>query len=76
MAVLHNRISNAELETANAGRNRKRITVSFYEYFYLSDPKAFRDELYKHLYQLKVFGRIYVASEGHQCAGKRACLQF
>ncbi|HNP23266.1 MAG TPA: rhodanese-related sulfurtransferase [Panacibacter sp.] len=64
MAVLHNRISNAELKQQMRAETEKRITVSFYEYFYLSDPKAFRDELYKHLYQLKVFGRIYVASEG------------
>lgn len=64
MAVLHNRISNAELKQKMHEETEKRVTVSFYEYFFIKDPKAFRDELYKHLYHLKVFGRIYVANEG------------
>jgi len=42
----------------------KRITVSFYQYFPIENPAAFRDYLYKHLQELKVFGRIYIASEG------------
>ena len=41
-----------------------RKTVSFYHYFPISDPPAFRDELYKNLNTLKVFGRIYIAHEG------------
>lgn len=41
-----------------------RKTISFYQYFPIPDPKAFRDELYQHLDALKVFGRIYVAHEG------------
>ena len=41
-----------------------RTTISFYQYFAIADPQAFRDELYKALNELKVFGRIYVASEG------------
>lgn len=42
----------------------KRITISFYCYFPISDPVAFRNEMYRHLESMKVFGRIYVASEG------------
>jgi len=41
-----------------------RITISFYCYFPVEDPKSFRDELYKNLFDLKVFGRIYIAHEG------------
>ena len=41
-----------------------RTTISFYHYFPIADPQAFRDELYKSLHALKVFGRIYIAHEG------------
>lgn len=41
-----------------------RVTISFYKYHQLSDPHAFRDELYLLLDQLDVLGRIYVAHEG------------
>lgn len=41
-----------------------RITVSFYQYFPIDEPLAFRDGLYIALDALNVFGRIYVASEG------------
>lgn len=41
-----------------------RTTISFYQYFPIRNPQEFRDFLYKHLYELKVFGRIYVAKEG------------
>ena len=41
-----------------------RITISFYKYFFIDNPIEFRNELYKKLNALKVFGRIYVAHEG------------
>lgn len=41
-----------------------RTTISFYQYFPIADPQAFRDELYLNLEKLSVFGRIYVAHEG------------
>lgn len=41
-----------------------RVTVSFYQYAKITDPQLFRDELYKSLFELQVFGRIYVAYEG------------
>ena len=64
MSVLHNRISNKELKEKLYQENFPRTTISFYQYFSIQDPLAFRDELYKSLNMLQVFGRIYVANEG------------
>ncbi|MEO6669359.1 MAG: rhodanese-related sulfurtransferase [Ferruginibacter sp.] len=64
MAVLHNRVSQAELKKRLYEESEHRITVSFYHYFFIENPPAFRDELYRGLNALKVFGRIYIASEG------------
>lgn len=62
--ALHNRISAAELKVKLAAETFRRVTVSFYQYAKIEDPKAFRDDLYLKLDELRVFGRIYVASEG------------
>ncbi|MEO5998129.1 MAG: rhodanese-related sulfurtransferase, partial [Chitinophagaceae bacterium] len=64
MALLHNRISQKELKALLYQETTPRTTLSFYQYFHIEDPQQFRDELYKNLYALKVFGRIYVAKEG------------
>jgi UPF0176 protein len=64
MAVLHNRISQKELKQRLLEENEPRTTISFYQYFPIADPQAFRDELYLNLEKLSVFGRIYVAHEG------------
>ncbi|MGE5520294.1 MAG: rhodanese-related sulfurtransferase [Candidatus Dadabacteria bacterium] len=64
MAVLHNRISQKELKELLYQETEPRTTISFYHYFPIADPQAFRDELYRNLKNLKVFGRIYVAHEG------------
>src|SRR5690242_3002654 len=64
MAALHNRISQKELKQRLLEETEPRTTISFYQYFPIDDPRAFRDALYKHLDLLKVFGRIYVAHEG------------
>ncbi len=64
MAVLHNRVSQAELKKLLYEEAEPRTTISFYQYFPIDDPKQFRDELYAALNALKVFGRIYVAQEG------------
>lgn len=64
MPVLHNRVSQKELKERLYQEVEKRTTVSFYRYINITDPKEFRDNLYKQLDQLKVFGRIYIASEG------------
>jgi UPF0176 protein len=64
MAVLHNRISQKELKQRLLEETEPRTTISFYHYFHIDEPKAFRDQLYSNLDGLKVFGRIYLAHEG------------
>ena len=64
MSVLHNRVNQQELKQRLYEETEPRVTVSFYKYFPINDPSAFRDAFYKSLNDLKVFGRIYVASEG------------
>src|SRR4051812_21039651 len=64
MPVLHNRISNEELKQRMLQEAEPRTTVSFYKYFNIADPQAFRDALWLKLGPLKVFGRIYIANEG------------
>jgi len=64
MAVLHNRVSQAELKQLLLAEKEPRTTISFYQYFPVGDPQLFRDDFYKALNNLKVFGRIYIASEG------------
>ena len=64
MAVLHNRVSQKELKQRLLQEEEHRTTISFYQYFPITDPQTFRDALYKALNELKVFGRIYIAEEG------------
>jgi len=64
MAVLHNRVSQKELKERLYQEAEPRTTISFYQYFPIADPKIFRDELYRALEAIKVFGRIYIAHEG------------
>jgi len=64
MAALHNRISRKELKELIKNDPTPRITISFYCYFKIEDPTQFRNDLYRHLKELGVLGRIYVASEG------------
>lgn len=64
MPVLHNLVSNEELKARMLAETEPRTTVSFYKYFTIEDPRAFRDALYIELTRLKVFGRVYVAAEG------------
>ena len=64
MPVLHNRVSQAELKKRLYEETEHRITISFYHYFPIDNPRQFRDDLYKSLNELKIFGRIYIAHEG------------
>lgn len=64
MAILHNRVSQKELKARLYAETEPRTTISFYRYFPIEDPAAFRDDLYIHFNKLNVFGRIYVAQEG------------
>lgn len=64
MPLLHNRVSQAELKKLLYAETEYRTTISFYRYFPVADPQQFRDEMYKALHDLRVFGRIYIAHEG------------
>jgi len=64
MAVLHNRVSQKELKARLLQEQEPRTTISFYRYFFIEHPQAFRDALYVSLNALHVFGRIYIAQEG------------
>ena len=64
MSVLHNRVSNLELKQKLNEETFARTTISFYQYFPIQDPQIFRDDMYKSLNAMKVFGRIYIATEG------------
>ncbi len=64
MAVLHNRVSQKELKERLYQETEPRTTISFYQYYPIQNPRDFRDSLYKGMFPLKVYGRIYVAEEG------------
>lgn len=64
MRVLYNQISNKELKKRMLEEKVPRVTISFYKYFDIEDPQQFRNELYTRFYEIGVFGRIYIASEG------------
>lgn len=64
MAPLHNRVSQAELKARLMAETTPRTTISFYRYFPIPDPVTFRNELYREMDKIGVFGRIYVANEG------------
>ncbi len=64
MAPLYNRLSQEELKKRLAAETFSRHTISFYQYFFIENPAAFRDTLYAGLNDLNVFGRIYIAQEG------------
>ncbi len=62
--TLYNKINKEELRVQLEAEPFKRTTLSFYKYAHILNPKFFRDHLFIQLDQLKVFGRIYIASEG------------
>jgi len=64
MSQLHNRISNKELKERMLQETEPRITLSFYKYFTINDPRQFRDHLYIRFNEIGVFGRVYIAWEG------------
>ena len=64
MSQLHNRISNKELKERMLQETEPRITLSFYKYFTINDPRQFRDHLYIRFNEIGVFGRVYIAREG------------
>lgn len=61
---LWNTFSKEELERKLREAGHEFVTISFYKYHRIPNPQIFRDYLYQVLDQLKVVGRIYVATEG------------
>lgn len=61
---LHNRVNREVLKEKLLSSDEKRTTLSFYKYFHINDPEAFRDQFYIELSEHDIFGRIYVAKEG------------
>lgn len=62
--ALHNRVSRKELKERIQNDPAPRTTISFYCYFPIQEPVAFRNMLYRKLSELGVLGRIYIAQEG------------
>jgi UPF0176 protein len=61
---LYNKLSADERLKIIQKEGRTRLTMSFYAYAKIEDPKAFRDALFLAWEPLDVLGRIYVAHEG------------
>lgn len=62
--LLQNRVNKKELKKRIQEETIKRITVSFYRYVIIDNPKELRDSLFEQWNALKILGRIYVAKEG------------
>jgi UPF0176 protein len=61
---LYNTLSAEERAELIEQSGKQRLTLSFYAYAHIEDPKQFRDELFIAWNPLEVLGRIYVAKEG------------
>lgn len=61
---LWNTLSKEELEQKLREHGTKFVTISFYQYAKIVNPRLFRDHLFQMLDELEVVGRIYVANEG------------
>ncbi len=64
MPRLYNLVNNEELKRRMYASDEKRITFSFYQYWNLADPQAFRDQIFREWIALGIWGRVYVAREG------------
>ena len=61
---LYNKLSAEEHTRIIDQNSQERIILSFYKYFKICDPLAFRDHLFIIWNKLDVLGRTYVAKEG------------
>ena len=61
---LYNKLSSKEREALIKQAGKERLTLSFYKYHHIENPKNFRDHLFITWNNLDVLGRIYVANEG------------
>ena len=62
--LLQNRVNKKELKKRIQEETMNRITVSFYRYVMIYNPKELRDQLFLEWNELHILGRIYVAREG------------
>ena len=61
---LYNKLSAQEVSQILEKAAKNRITLSFYKYAHIKNPRLFRDHLFLSWNPLEVLGRIYVAKEG------------
>ncbi|PJJ10099.1 UPF0176 protein [Flavobacterium sp. 1] len=61
---LYNTLSAEERAIMIDDAGKQRLTLSFYAYAKIQDPKQFRDDLFIAWNKLDALGRIYVATEG------------
>ena len=61
---LYNTLSAKERANLIDQAGEDRLTLSFYKYAQIENPKLFRDYLFIHWSKLNVLGRIYIATEG------------
>jgi UPF0176 protein len=61
---LYNTLSAKERANLIDQAGEVRLTLSFYKYAQIENPKLFRDYLFIHWDKINVLGRIYVATEG------------
>ena len=61
---LYNTLSAEERAELIDQAGKQRLTLSFYAYAKIEDPKQFRDNLFIEWNKLDALGRIYVAREG------------
>jgi len=61
---LYNKLSAQERSSILEQAGTERLTLSFYQYAHIGNPKLFRDHLFVSWDSLEVLGRIYVAHEG------------
>ena len=55
MPLLHNRVNRKELKARMLADPTPRTTLSFYRYYPIPDPAAFRDALYTAWHAMGVF---------------------
>jgi UPF0176 protein len=61
---LWNTLNKEELEAKWKAKGYKFVTISFYQYAKIANPRLFRDHLFQMWSNTDVLGRIYIAKEG------------
>ena len=61
---LWNTLNKEELEANLKEVGHKFVTISFYQYAHIANPRLFRDDLFLMWSKLDIVGRTYIATEG------------